>query len=171
MPEEKKKLDIRFVDKGDKVVMKQDIPDVEMDDKTVMVEIDGLQNAVEKGKLQLDQVKIQQTQIEEGIKQNSERLKDLKRFEDKMSTVQESKAKTIFEEIKEECRKKVEKEYTTDDALTEFENGRQKWRIYQQTIATHKRAAEELAPKIMQKMYYKESILNDPWNNIKKHSP
>jgi len=98
------------------------------------------------------------------IELNTERLNDLKKFEPKMRAIQESKAKAIFEEIKEECKKLVEKEYKTDDALKEDDNNKQRWRIYQQKIATHEKSAAQLAPKIITKMFFKEHILDHPWS-------
>ncbi len=162
MPE-KKKIGVRFVERGNKVLMKQDHPDFMMDDREVLIQIGQLENAITKAEQQLEHSKQQQIQFQDGIKYNNDRLKDLKKFEKKMVIIQESKARVIFSEIKEECRKKVDKDYTPDDALTEDQNNKQKWRIYQQTVATHKRVAKELAPKIMQKMYYKEHILDKPW--------
>lgn len=164
MPEEKKIDTARFVDKGDTVVMKQNRPeDLVLDSKDLLVALESIKDAITKEETKIQTLKQNIKDSERFIEGNSVRVKELSKFEEKMRIIQESKAKTIFEDIKTECCKKVENEYTEDDALTEDMNNKQKWRIYQNIIATHKRVAEELAPKIMQKMYFKDHILDHPW--------
>ena len=160
---EKKTIEVRFVEKGDKIVMKQNYPNFEMDSREVMVQIDQLRNGIQKTKDQIANSETQVKNFKESIVINEERLKALEKFEPEMMAIQESKAKAILQEIKVECKELVEKEYKTDDALTEDMNNKQRWRIYQQKVATHEKAATQLAPKVITRFYYKESILDNPW--------
>ena len=162
MPEEKDT--VSFFEKGDTIVMKATKPDdFVMDSKELLIQIKSLEDIIDKIKKQEIQLKANLVHGAKTVEGNQGRLNKLKKFEAKMVAIQESKAKAIFNDVKEECRKKVEEEYKEDRALTVENNKAQKWRIYQQKIATHERVAKELAPTIMQKMYFKESILDNPW--------
>ena len=157
-------ISVRFVEKGDKVIMKQNHPNFEMDSREVMIQIDQLRNVITKTEAQIENsIKT----IEAGKENNivhGERLKSLEKFEPKMMEIQMSKAKILFEEVKVECKELVEKEYKTDDALTTDMNNKQRWRIYQQKVATNEKVATQLAPKVITKVFYKDSILDHPWD-------
>ena len=168
MPEEKDS--IRFVERGDKILMKQDAPkDFEMDSRELLIQIDQLEGVITKTKAQMEQMKANIEHGEKSIKTNTKRLNTLKKFQVKMTVIQESKAKALFNEVKKECEERVRKEYKYDQALIEADNKVQMFAIYQKYIATHPRVAKELAPKIIKRMYYidretgKENILDNPF--------
>ena len=168
MPEEKD--DMRFVERGSEIVMKQGKPeDIVMDSKEVLVQINILEGTIDKIKEQMKQMKANLIHGEASIKGNQGRLNAIKRFEPKMISIQESKARTIYNDIKAEVEKKVRDEYIYDKALIDADNKVQMFAIYQRAIATNPRVAKELAPKIITKMYYvdrknkKEDILDNPF--------
>lgn len=162
MPEAQK-TEMNFQEKGDKVIWKRDIPNMEMDSRQVLVEIDSLEKGIEKTKLEVQNFEMQIKNAKEVTTENLANLKKLKRFEEKMTKIQESKAKAIYEEVKDACREAIEKEYKHDEGLTPKHNKHQKYCLYQKKIAIHEKAAKELAPKIITRLYYKESIIENPF--------
>ena len=163
MAEEKKKVEVSFEESGNKVIMRQNHPLFEMDSRELLVQIDNIENAINNSTAQIEKIHTQIKLIQEEIEENHRRLKELKKFEGKMLNIQESKAKTIYAEIKEICKKEIEEEYKYDKALTEEQNKCQMYALLQRKIGTNKKAAEELAPKIIQRLYFKESIIENPF--------
>lgn len=161
MPEGK--AEISFQEKGDKVIFKRNIPNVELDSKDILVQINTLEKGIEKTNLQVKNFAMQIKTANEATEENEKNLKKLKRFEEKMLKIQVSKAKTIYLEIKDECKKKVQEEYKHDEGLTAGHNKHQMYCLFQKSIATHPKAAKELAPKIITKLYYKETIIENPF--------
>ena len=162
MPEQPK-TEFTFQEKGDKIVWKSDVPNIEMGSREVLVQINQIEKQLTNADLQMEKMKQQIELGKENIAENIKNLNKLKRFEEKMTKIQESKAKAIYEEIKDECRKKVDKEYKHDEGLTPTHNKHQKYCLLQKTIAPHKKAAEELAPTIITRLYFKDSIIRNPF--------
>ena len=167
---EEKKDTIRFVEKGDKVVIKTETPEnVELDSKGVLIQIKAFKDTITKTEGQMEQIKANLIHGVATIQGNQRRLKEIMKFEPKMRAIQESKAKAIYNEIKAEVEKQVRDEYIYDKALIEADNKVQMFAIYQKAIATNTRVANELAPTIITKMYYvdrenkKENILENPF--------
>ncbi len=161
---EPQKTELSFQEKGDKVVMKRDIPNFEMDSREVLIQIDTVETSITNAEKKIEQMKGQIENGKKHIEENQKNLKKIKRFEEKMTDIQESKAKAIYEEVKERCRMEVEKEYVEDEGSTQDSHNHQKYVLYQRKIATCERSAKELAPKIMQKFYFKEKcIIENPF--------
>ena len=161
---EKQKTELSFQEKGDKVIMKRDIPNFEMDSREVLIQINTVETAITTAETKIEKMTEQIEQGKEHIEENQKNLKKIKRFEEKMTAIQGSKAKAIYNEVKERCRMEVEKDYVEDEGSTSDSHKHQKYVLYQRKIATCERSAKELAPKIMQQFYFKEKcIIENPF--------
>jgi len=154
---------ISLKEEGAKIVMTKESPKIEMNSKDVLIQIKSIRDAIEKNNGQIETMKKNIPLLENANEENNKRLKMFVKYEQKMINIQQSKAKAIYGDVKDECKKKIEAEYKNDTTLTEEQNKQQMFRQYQNSIATHKRVADELSPPIMSKMYFTESIIENPW--------
>jgi hypothetical protein len=148
---------------GVNVVVKTDVPKLVLTPKNIIERIDWLRNSIARNEAQITQLK---QQLEQGEKNSDElmrSLKEIQKYEKEALIVQESKAKAIYEEVKDECFKQVNEEYKEDKSLDERGNKMQKYHLYERKISTSEQAKNELAPRIIKKYYFTDSIIDNPF--------
>lgn len=161
---------IRFVEKGNKIVVKRTVPDRELSYKDVvetLAAVDNKKAEFEKNIVEMrDDIEKAQENIknfEEAIKTNKERRKDLAKFEEKANMYQE---KLLFEKIsqlKDKVAEDIKTKYNYDQALTAEQNEAQLFAQYQKTIATHEDIVSTVAVSIIRQVLYKTDKLESPF--------
>jgi hypothetical protein len=76
---------------------------------------------------------------------------------------QESKLKAVAEEVKGECKKKVDDTYKHDAAHSEEQNVLQKYHQFRHFVATHEKMASQIHMTVARKMLFEDNLLENPW--------
>ena len=157
-----------FKEEGSTVVVKQEMPKRIMNSKDVIEQLGSLNKQEMQMIAQIQKFKDDIPPHESMLEEVQKRIKDLGKFKDKMMSIQVSKVKVIYNEIKDEVIKKVDKEYKANVVLGDAQNDRQKLIKLQHLIATHPKMAEEIAPTIIREYLFIDSIIEDHWGGTKK---
>ena len=148
---------------GNEVIFKRQIEPEKLKSSDILNIIHQLEGSIVKYEDQMSKLKSQIEQIPSLIEETNKRLKDVKKYEEWAISVQESLARTLFAEVKEECQKNIEDSYKYDNFLTEEQNTLQKYHQYRQAVATHEKIGPVIHPSINKKMFFTECIVENPW--------
>lgn len=159
----------RLVQKGNKIVLKQDVPDIEFTDKQIVERVDHYQKEIAKCDSDLAQAE----QVIKNVTDQKERLqaplKDFEKFHEWALKNQKLKAKEYVDRLLPKLKEEIDADtvVTHDDGLTEEQELKQliavKYRKLQQKLATHPDVASSLASITIRDLYYDDSIIPNPW--------
>ena len=152
-----------FKKEGTKIVLKQEIPKIELTSKDILFAIGQDKCELEKQKTQKAQVESQLPMFDENIKNIEENLKKITKFEDWATEIQVSKLKAIANEIKNEVEKKVKDGYEFDDTLTEEQNKIQMFCQYKGYIQRHEKVNKEIFSTVIMSETTKKGYLVNPF--------
>ena len=158
-----KEENISLTQKGTVVVMKQDVPDKELNSKDILDAINELESAIDQLQSKLKQTEASIPVMKDNIEKNTKMFSKVSFHKDWANKIQDSKVKAIVDEIKEECFNQVNETYKIDPTLTDEQNARQKYRLYLAAMSKSKRIVEEINTKIMQREFYIEPKIPNPW--------
>jgi len=167
---EKKTLEAsrRYFAEGNKVNLKIDVPDQELSSKDVLVLCSDYRNKISQGEQQLEQIKAnakQEVLIQSDIDRVKSELLKLERFEVRMRDLQESRAKALYDDHHKGMIEQIDAGYKWDKSIPDSTNHLQKYQQLQRKISTFPTVAEQLAPSVIQKMFFKECFFDNPWSN------
>lgn len=164
---------VRFVKKGNKVVVKQEIPDTELSCKQVLenlASVDAKRQEFEKNIAELkSQIRNFENDIvsyEEAIKTNDERRKDLAKFESWALEYQEKLLKQKVVDLSSEVFELAKKDYVFDEALTKEANEGQLFARYQKFMSIHKEISDNVAQSVINEHLYKTNLLGNPFKGF-----
>jgi len=152
--------------KGSVIVMKESVPDIELDSKALLDNMGNIQGEIAKLEQTLKQAKDVIPRCETNIAKNTEMLKKLSKFQEWAENIQLSKIKNIISEIKDEVYNRVVAEYVFDKTLTPEQNDLQKFMYYQKYLSTHKKIADEINNGMMKEYFYEHPIFDNPWKPL-----
>ena len=160
---DKQEIERSFKQKGNVVVMKERVSDIEITPKDILINIDSNQNQIN----QLEQQRINAenaiVKCNEGMANLRNTIKQLKKFEEWAVNCQVSKLKSIVEEIMQETIKKVNDTFEEDPVLTELQNNLHRFRQFQHYLAAHEKVVNEIAPRIYKEHLIINCYLDNPW--------
>lgn len=168
-PKQKPNVKFKFKQMGDHVRVKQTVEDDELNSKQVLEISKSLQANLDKGENTLKQLEEQRVNTVKGMEEIRERIKDISKFDEWANKIQNSKAKSLIDELTKECTKEILGTYKLDKALTLEQNRKQMFNQLQRSLGTHKKIADELAPVIIHKYIYNECIIEDPFLEWEEH--
>lgn len=155
---------------GVKVIVKNSIEDTTLNAKEVLVSISSLRKNVETSMEDINKFKKNIFDSKQAIEntnktivQTERDLKDICKFEDWAKTLQLSLLKNLIEEVKDECFAIVTADYKVDNGISDEQNDLQKYRQYQQKIATHKKIPVVVSADLLMNYVFHDSMLEDPW--------
>ena len=149
--------------KGNVIVVKHYIEDEELRPKTVLEHISTLTNNIKQQEGQIVQLRTNIEKIVERIEVQREDLRKLQKFEDWANNIQDTKVRVLIDEVKNDIIEQVNKEHVMDSALTEEENNKHKFRMYQNKLATHSRLSEEISNQMLMDYVFKSNKLENPF--------
>ena len=152
-----------FHQKGAVVIMSTIVKDEELTDKEVMESIDGFDKRIEQAHSQILQMEEQIKTVQKQVEDLEIARKKIKKFEEWALEHQLAKVKNIVETELKGATTKIDETYKWDQALTDEQNKRQKYAQLQRTIATTPSARDLLAPEIIKKYMFEESIIVNPF--------
>lgn len=159
----------RLVKKGNVIVLKQEVADVELNDKHVLENIKGLKDSLAKCLTDKERAQEAIAFCENEEARLQVLLKDISKFEQWALELQESRAKAFVEKLVPEGKEHVEKEfsYKQDAGLTPEQNVAQekamRFRRLQDFIGRNKEVAESLHPLTIKRCFYTDCIIPNPW--------
>jgi YesN/AraC family two-component response regulator len=155
---------VTLVQKGNVIELRESAPaSVELKSKDVLDNIKAIQQGIEKANNTLAQYNAAIPEIEKSIEVNTQMLKKFDKFHDWAVEVQNSKVKTLVEEIAPDCKAAIEKEYKHDPTLTEEQNKLQMFRMYLGRMSMHSKVAEAINADIMRDSFYINPKIINPW--------
>jgi len=166
MQSEKSLESRKYVADGDKLILKTEVANQELSAKDVVGICDSMRTQIETGeqqKKQITQSYEQLPKLEGQLEKAKAELSKLEKHESRMLSMQESRAKVLYELYAEAAIKEIDESYVWDKSLPYSTNILQKYQQLQRKISTTPRVADELAPSVIQKMFYKECFFDNPW--------
>jgi hypothetical protein len=160
----------QFTRKGDVVVFRREIPDVELSCKDILDDISQDNKSLNDQKTALTNleknIEVSKKNIEivnQNIIMIEENLSKIKKFEDWAKEAQISKLKSIIEEIKDDIQKKVKESYIYDDALTAEQNKIQMFHQYREYISRSEKIAENISSSVYKEYLIKKDFIKNPF--------
>ena len=153
----------RAIKKGNKVIIKRDVPDIELSSRDVITNLDGLRGARDKDEHQIKTAESQIVKLKEHIENIKASEKDISGFENWARELQVSKLKSYVEECKAQYEKQVMDEEKHDEGATPEQVTAGRYVKYQRLVATHDKINKEIAPTILREHLFENSILENPW--------
>ena len=160
---EQPKVNRRFIKKGNNVVVKTEVSDMDLNSKDLLNNIAQIKSNLDKINQQLEQLEQNKTQIEANKKATEEDMKELEKFSEWAKEIQESKLKALVDAKFEEKKKFVEESAKNDNALTEEQKKVQKYQILQRELGTDKEIAEEIAREVIHDKLFVNCMFENPW--------
>lgn len=154
-----------FHREGDVLVIKQVAPTQELNSQQIIMNIDAVQGELDRLQDEIKQAEFTIEDRKTRLEHSSSILKELKRHEEWALAIQTSKIKAVIEEVADECRTKVEANYTYDPALEAWQNDAQRFIQYRQYIAHHPKMVEAVAPRVAKKELFEKVVLGNPWKS------
>lgn len=148
---------------GVNVIIKRNVADITLTPKDIITNIEGLEAQITQGEQQLTNLETQKQTISETLKISQQNLKDISKFKEDALIIQKSKAKTLIRELFSECKKNIEENYQEDKTLNEEQNNLQRYAQLQRELATNEKVAQELAPSIIRELFFKKSVIDNPF--------
>lgn len=153
----------RFVKKGDKVIMKEEVKNREFTPKEIIDNIDQMKNMMDKFESEIEKFKENIRQVESEKERIGELLKEVKKHESWAEEYQLSKLRTLAKELTPEAVNSVNKEYIVDNALGLEGNNRQRYAQLQNRIGRHPKVAENISSRYIKQVVYGPELLENPW--------
>ena len=160
---EQPKVNRRFIKKGNNVVVKTEVSDMDLNSKDLLNNIAQIKSNLDKINQQLEQLEQNKTQIEANKKATEEDMKELEKFSEWAKEIQESKLKALVDAKFEEKKKFVEESAKNDGSLTEEQKKVQKYQILQRELGTDKEIAEEIAREVIHDKLFVNCMFENPW--------
>lgn len=152
-----------FVKRGNVVILKENIPDIEMTDKDVMSNISYIESELDRAKQQLEQLESNKEKLLKTIERGTVSLKQFNKFYDWAVEAQKSKIRVLVEENLEKCLNYVDETYKYDETLTLEQNKRQKYAILQRKLATLPEVNETVSPNMIKQFFFETPLFSNPW--------
>ena len=149
--------------KGTVIVLKESVPDLELNSKSLLDSLSYYESENKKNEEALQKAKDSIPVYEANIESGREAFKKFAKFKEWAEEIQNSKIKVILDEIKEECFNRAVADVKYDEGLTVEQNNVQKYRFYQKYMATHPKMAGEINRSIISKNVFEEPIFDNPW--------
>ena len=154
--------------KGDNLVQKVEVPDIDVTPKDVLDSIDQAEGQLNQMENQLQNMENQKKQIESNIQSAKDFIKDRKQFEEKCIELQIDKLKLLIGQIKDDCKKRAieeaDKTIAKDpSAYTEDQKKNMYYVNYQRFLATDKKIANRIANRIIKEHLFDKPIFNNPF--------
>lgn len=153
----------KFVKKGNVVLVKQIVKDVELPPKEICDNLEQIRANIKKGEEQLGKIEEQKVQTIADIDSIKNSLAEMSKFEDWAMEIQESKIKNYIGEVIDECAKAIDDEYSEDGTLTVEQNANQKYAMLQRKISATEKIAGEICRAVIHDKLFNNSIVPNPW--------
>ena len=153
----------QFIKKGDKIIVKEDIPDIELKPKDVMTNITNLVKNIQQTQQQIMQNTMQTDELKKNLGNAEDALKNISKFEEWANTAQMSKLKNLLPAAVERSKKIVEETYKFDEGLTKEQNNIQKYHQLMQYTGRDKEISENIAFVLIQAHVYNKDMIANPW--------
>ncbi len=156
----------QFIKKGDKVIIKEDVPDVELNSKAVL---DNIHNVIKRinnthqSVQKIEQANLQLVGLKDEIAKNEEVLKSLQKFNDWATEVQLSKIKALLPKAVEDAKAKVEESYVFDKKLTEEQNVLQKYHQLVHYAGGSPEIREAISYTMIEAHIHSKTLIANPW--------
>ena len=157
------KVNRRFVKKGNQVIVKTEVSDMDLNTKDLLNNIAQIKANLDKINQQLEQLEANKVQIEANKKATEEDLKELDKFSEWAKEIQESKLKALVDPKFEEKKKAVEEMQKNDGALTLEQKQVQKYQMLQRELGTDKEVAEDIAREIIHDKLFVNCMFENPF--------
>lgn len=157
------KVNRRFVKKGNQVIVKTEVSDMDLNTKDLLNNIAQIKANLDKINQQLEQLEANKVQIEANKKATEEDLKELDKFSEWAKEIQESKLKALVDAKFEEKKKAVEEMQKNDGALTLEQKQVQKYQMLQRELGTDKEVAEDIAREIIHDKLFVNCMFENPF--------
>jgi len=152
-----------FIKKGNNIVVKQLVADVELKPKDVCDNLAKIRNNIQKAEEELKKTEDQALKIVKDIAIIKEGTKDLEKHESWALKIQFSKIKNYLGECFEECKESLDKEYVVDKTLNEEQNNLQKYAMLQKKVSANKNIAENITRAVITESLFVNSIVPNPY--------
>ena len=155
--------DRRFVQKGNKIVIKENVPDIELTPKNVLNNIAYLNNALGKIDTQIQQ---SEATIKQGLEQQknfAESLKGFMKWEQWATDIQISSLKHLIPEAVELCIPVVREKCAYDDTMNAKDNSMQFYNQLVQYVGRYDKIADEVDANIIKTYIFTKTMVENPW--------
>jgi len=154
--------------KGNNLVQKVSVPDLEVTPKDVLDSLDQASGQLDKMNQQLKQLEHQKIQVEGNIKSAKEFVKDRKQFEERALELQKEKLDLLVRQVSSECKKKAQEQADMTiakdpSAYTESQMANMYYVNYQRFLATHEKIANKIATRVIKDLLFDKPIFENPF--------
>jgi len=153
----------KFIKKGNKIVLKENVPDREFDSKDILRNIAELKKMLEQFNGEITKKETEIINLKSEIERLTPLLKDITKFESWAVEIQESKLKNMINDLMNESIAQINLSYKTDPVLTDSQNNSQKMVQLQNIIGRNKKVAEEIHSSVISKLIYTDCVFKNPW--------
>ena len=155
-----------FIKKGDKIIVKEVVPDIELSHKDVMTNIGGLQEKIMQTQQQINQFTMQTTELKRRVEDMTERLDKIKKFEDWAVEIQLSKLKAVLPEATKRVQERLCTEYKYDEGLSLEDNKKQLMHMLIGYVGRDKDVVDNIAQPMINAHIFGSTKFEDIWKDM-----
>lgn len=159
--------EIRYVEKGNELVLKQDLEPLNFNHAQVLHRIDILRKELSDADVKVSEANNTIKSYEKHKEKVSQELREIAKYETKYTEYQVVKLKALMEDVKELVFKRVVDEYEFDDMLNVRQNKAQMFAQYRAYIARDPKISEVIYGGILNKQLMRNGLKLD--NPFKDH--
>lgn len=153
----------RFVKKGDKVIMKEEVKNREFTPKEIIDNIDQMKSMLDKFDGEIEKFTENIRQVTSEKERISELLKEVKKHESWAEEYQLSRLRLLVKELTPAAIEAINKEYIVDNVLGLEGNNRQRYAQLQNRIGRDPKVASVISPRFIKNVLYGPELIENPW--------
>jgi len=154
----------RFVQRGNIVLVKRDMPAEQLTDKDILTHIQQHNAELKRIKEEKDKSLKYAVSMDEKTDFVNNSLKDFKKFEKWATKLQVSKLNVIIDENMAAAIEEVDKLYVVNNSKDKAWNAAKKYEKLQDIIGRLPEVAEKISKEIMTKYIFTDCMFKNPWN-------